>query len=581
MTWRPAKMGRDPRYAETDPGHEYIEGVTQTWLGPLAERWEIAGQKATLDQRNLLYQGLSPLTKEPLLPHVKPETYRPVHGGSLHASQSLDAWLCGLKEPEKRKQAEKVFMECAAETVKETVLKEAYGRTGHAGKDRVPVETLGVVFKHTLSSDGKYHLHAHVERHNIGRDPSGKLRAVDNHEAFGHQTAYTTVFHDKLIEAFHRQLNVPLRVTPEGRLEVLGVDVRGVKTERQEKIDQELERKGLPRTPKTLHWAAQNTHRDRTGDEKTTTEEAAQKTRAWYEGRGVNLGAIFEKVREWGSEYAQEKRAGKAVAAAVALIEGTGIPVSDTVFRVNALHEARTLNVNTDYAEAFITKVLAKPERAGLVRLESGLLSTPAVEAARGGWGREFTRLEKKRPSPPSEKAFARTRVEGDRPRLEDIEAGRKLTEKRAVRIDRPSAAAREAIAAYRASGRRVHAVAGDLSAREVRALTGTGVQHPDAFAARVGKTGAWEVFLEVRRHRWKSVGHGLELMAKARRPKLELTTRDVLVIDVRSAGHHVTKAALTAARKAKATVVLISPEPVVTQRDRGPSQEKSQGPER
>src|SRR5581483_7522535 len=110
--FRPAALGHDPGYALSDPGHEYLPGVTETWMGPLAARWGIEGRRASLTLREHLYRGIG-LDGEILLPHASGR-FRPVHGGNFHASKSLDAWLV-MQDTHTRRKAMRAFAECAAD----------------------------------------------------------------------------------------------------------------------------------------------------------------------------------------------------------------------------------------------------------------------------------------------------------------------------------------------------------------------------------------------------------------------------------------------------------------------------------
>lgn len=556
MSFRPAKLGKDPKYAISDPGYEYIPGVTGTFFGPLAARWGIEGKPATLEARTHLYNGLMPNGRWPFLRPDVLKKFRPVHGGNFHSCKDMDLWA--TQQPDwVRARYERLFCETANEVVREKILPELTTRRGRGGREKLPAEALAVTFVHKEAS-GHYHLHVLVEFHNVGVGPDGQLRALDNKVLFRRQGIYSVEFEAKLFHRVRNEFGLELR--PQGRtMGLKGLEhLRDLKTPRQEEMHEELKAKGLPVTPKTLHYAAVKTHRARQDGQ--TMQQILRRTRLWAYSRGVNANRATVQPRQKFSRWYQEWMALRSVKAAVKAVDKAGRHVSFDEFRRVALRKTAWRQADPARVDRILADVEARPDAYGLREIDKGVYATLRTEISRARWELSLSALAGKRPRRPSELAMDRLRLSSKPPSLAQERLARQLLRRRAAVIDRPTVAAKVAVDAFRADNRRVFAVAPESTRRQIQRHFDVPVHDPNELAARLGKTSAWDTFIAMRSGpRWRSLEHVERLYKRARAPRLTLTRDDVLLIDARKASHHALKTIARSARKAKATVILIN----------------------
>ena len=558
---RPGKQGKDPGYALSDPGAEYIPGLTETWLGPLAALWGVEGQRATLEARTNLFNCKTPDGSREIPLHVAPKNYRPVHGVNSFAGKSLNAWIAG-QEPEARERAERLFVKCVVETLKADVLPHLASRVGKGGTSTVPTAALATVHKHVTDSAGHYCLHAYVEVHNVGRCPDGKERAVDNTPLFTKQRMNTMFVESRVAHAFHKEFGLVLRHGPVGTLEVKGLEaLRPVKTPRQQQMIAEMLAAKVEPTPAARHWAARKTHLPR--DPLLTVAAAVTRTRTWAQAAGVNARAAAVDAARGTSELYEQVKAEKAVRRAVKAVDRIGQRVSREELRAVALCEGVRARADPARVDALVTKAAAAPARHGLVRLADGHFSTKGVEQARASWGASLEKLGRKAATPPTQLALDRLHLRERPPAAYAAAKAADLGRSRVAVVDAPSESARAAVDGYRAAGRRVFAVGPGRTAGEVQRLAGTPPEAVEAFARRLGKTPLPQTVRELRRHRWRSADHLGALIRQARRPAVRLERSDVLVLDARHASHRALKDIAAHARRAKATVIVIHEGPL------------------
>lgn len=552
--FRPAKLGRDPKYGPSDAGHEYVPGVTETFLGPLAQRLGIEGTRATLDARTNLYVGRTPDDSRPLHDRPVSTRYRPVFGGNVHAPKTLAVWMAALPAAEKRR-AEALFFKCCAEVTAERMLGQFTSRRGAGGRGTPdPAEVMFVGFKHLTDSAGQYRPHYLIEVHNVGRTPSGRVKCVDGKVLFDKQELFSVEFATRVMTEFHRAFGLVMRPVGRSLLEVKGLEgLRGVRTPRQAEIDAELARRGLDDTPRNRDAAARNTHRPR--DLKLTVQQAVAATRAWAHAHGVNGRAAYREAKGRVSDWYMDRMAEKAIRWAVKGMNALGEPVGRYGFTVLLLRGVLRYGADPVRVRGVVTRGDNQARRYGVIPLAGELLSTTRIERSRHRAWRAYCRLERKHGVPPSDRVLSKLAVDGVLGVRVD---GAAVAPRRAVTVQEPDETTRVLMNAYRADGRRVHTVASLTRQEETGAELRTGTTPPEAYAARLGRTRVWEAFKEMRRHRWRSAAHVESLWHEARKPKLALNRSDVLVLDTRDANLHALAAIVTHARKAGATVITI-----------------------
>ena len=574
--FRPATAGRRPGYALSDPGHEYIPDVTECWLGPLADEWHLRLSRATLTERDNLYRHKSPDGRTDLLPHVELKRYRPVHAAVFHASKSFNAWLVE-QAPQVRQRAKAVFARCAAEIFEQEIALDLRARTQKDGRGSVAVKTIAVAFVHETNAAGHYHLHVHLEIHNVGRSADGKYRAVDNKPLYRDQRLYSMAFQVKVMNAVYREFGLETRPGPKG-LSIKGYEaLRDVKTPRQEQIEARLDELNLAPTPKARARASRDTHARR--DPKLTVAEALRRSVAWLKAKGLaHLRAVVAKVKET-SILREERLAERSIRKAVRVVSGAGRNVTYREFCMLARFEAGVRRVSAPHFERELAAIKNRPGRYGMSAVAPGLLTTDRIERSRAKWGRAVSAQALAWAKPPRASAVRAARVKNAGLPVEEVATAVSAMRKRVHVAEGLSPGHKVMHDAYRADRRRrVFVVSGEGSAAQLRRVVGSPVQDADAFATRLETTPLWDTFLELRRHRWRSLDHVGRLTKQIRQPAERLTRRDLVILDARGTSQHAVAKIVACARKAKASVVVITNLGVIEQHrplDRGPSRDK------
>lgn len=574
--FRPAHVSPDPEYPRTDPGCEYILGITETWFGPLARRLGVEGQRATLEHRRNLYARKSPDGGEVLLPVIDSEGHRPAHGGNFFISKSLNGWIASQPEG-MRKQAERHVAEAAKYAVESYLLPEFYVRRKKGGVEHHPAEAMAVIDKHVAGSMGHYLLHILVTVPNIGRAPDGRNQVIDNAPHYDRQGHVSVAFVADVMGRFHREFGLVL--SP--KLEVKGMEaLRGAKTPRAEEIERRIAEKGLPPTSKVRDIVAQETHRPR--DPGVTVRELAARTVAWLREKGAEASRAFVAACRATSELYEGAKAKAAVKRAVRQFNRLGRPQSHSDLCTLALREVTRQGARQPGSVAEVERVerimkglKVRPERFGLERLEDGKLTSRRIEKARARTERLCAKLSRKRGIPPTDTAFHKLALGQDAPHAHREPPARAI-DRRGVRLTQPDPASGVFLRACEADGRRVFLVAGERTAEEARRAYGQRPESAEALARRLGPTPLLDTFLEVRRHRWRSARHAKQLYDQARAPQLVLGRKDVVVIDARDSNRRAVLRIAKKARAARATLILIDDTP---QRDR--ARERGRLPER
>lgn len=560
--WRPATLGRDVDYAPADPGHEYLPGFTESFFGPLAVEWGIYGVRSTRTLRANLYRGMTPDGTRQLLTRLDFEKYRPVVGGNFHATLSLDAWLASQPEAV-RNRAERLFAQAARE-VADRILEQLTdrGRSG-APAGETPVKTLATLYLHKTNSIGHYHLHALLEIHNLGLRPDGTYRALDNSPLFDGQGMFSVEFAARLRHLLYREFGLVTKFTEKG-LEVEGLEaLRGLKTPRREQMEREIAEKGLPVTPKTLHWAGMKTHAAR--DTALTVGAAVSRFLGWLRTKlAEKVTTRSEGVRTT-SLLREQRKADDAVRAAAKAVSRGGTHVSDQQLGNLALYAGLQTGVDPKLLDSALASAAQDPARFGLTLLPNGSYSTTKVEKSRARWGRAVTRLRELKPIPPSEAAMSVARVRHSSMPTHHFEYAVTVAWSRGFVASAPQPGLVLVADAFRAAHRTVHIVSATQTKREMQAAFQTPVGDVHAFAQRLGKPPWRDAMREVSRKKAWTIRAVYREWCRARRPKVRLTRRDLVVVDARYASHHAVRDILCVARAAGATVHMISELPVLT----------------
>lgn len=343
--FRAAEVSRDPAYPLSDPGWEYLRDLTDTWFGPLANRLGVQGGRATLEQRTNAYNGLSPDGRTVLLPVPDPGAYRPAIGGNFTTSKWVNAWLPSLDDKARAK-AERLFAEAAHETATQHILPDLYQRWGKGGILKVPAESIAVLDVHKTNAAGLYYLHFPLTIATPGRGPDGRMQPLDNYPLMANQEKYSVIFVAKCVGKFHREFGLTL--TP--ALESTGRELlQGVKTPREEQIEQNLAEKGLPHTPKTRQIAAQETHAPR--DATLTMTKVLAASRAWLGAKGIDVGRMVRQAAQQAvaktSNLARQLKAESAIRQVAKVVNERGHPVSRGEFLHLAARQALELRADT------------------------------------------------------------------------------------------------------------------------------------------------------------------------------------------------------------------------------------------
>lgn len=562
--FRPAKLGRDPGYGLGDPGHEYIDGVTESWLGPLAQEWGVHGGRATLAERARLYRHRSPDGRTDLLPHVSVDRYRPVHGGVFHSTKTLDAWLVEQSD-ETRRKAKGIFARCVTEVYEEHIAGNLYARAGRGGTETVPVKTVAAAFVHEVNGANHYHLHVHLEVHNVGRSADGKYRAFDNYPLFQRQQFYSLAFQGRLITALRQELGLSVKQGPAGPVVAGYEHLLRVKTPRQEQIEAKLAEKGIPHTPRSRHYAALETHTRR--DPTVTVRDAVSRSLAWLRSKGHQAARTATAAAQATSVLMAERQAERAVKHTVKVMRAAGRHTTVSEFEFMARNAAERRGADLARVEAVLCRVEKQPERFGLTVLKPGVLTCDRIEKSRAKWGGTLGSLADERTRPPGADALRIACARNPKMGAHHVTHAIRAMENRVQTTREEGPTLKFIQDAHMAGGkkRRVFVVSAETTARPLRHTLKGPVHDPDALAARLGKTPLWPTFLELRRHRIRSLGHAIRLTKQIRKPKERLTRHDLVIIDTRGASHHAVAAVVDKAKKAKAAVIVITPEPVIT----------------
>ncbi len=552
---RPAKLGKDPKYAESDPGARYIPGLSQVWIGMLALVLGIENCRATTEARANLYKGKTPDGTAQLLEFGANPKYRPVFGGNLHAPKSLAAWAA--EQPEAlRTRFENAFMKAAVEAVREELLPKLQARGGKGGTERMDAATMCTPHFHAVSSDGRYAPHALFEFHNVGLCSDGKFRTLDSSPVYDRQAMVQIAFEARLVSAMYHEFGLVLRPGPKDTLEVKGLEaMRNVETPQRQAMLDEIREAGLPVTPKTLHIAGLKLHLPR--NPSATVATAVRTTVAWVRKAGVDVRtAVVERVRKT-NELIETKRAEVAIGRAVRAADNLGIHFTQADLKHFAIVEARRVGADPAMVDTQVSEVFRSPKKFGIYPEAPGKFTTAGIELARRQTELAVKALAKRRGKQPSARAVNSLRI-GPGSAPSNALAGMAAFGRRGTVVSEPTAALGHWVEAHRRDGRRVIAAAADPVAPQLAKVLDGRPDHPDVLAARLGKPTVLKTVRRLRKTRWRSPAHFRELVRAARRPDLVFDRDDVVVIDERHVSHRSVAAVCRAARKARATVVLI-----------------------
>lgn len=209
--------------------------------------------------------------------------------------------------------------------------------------------------------------------------------------------------------------------------------------------------------------------------------------------------------------------------------------------------------------------------------VEPGLLTTNRIERSQAKWGRALIKISSEKASPPSELAIQKARSLNARVPVATVEEALSVLPCRTLKASSANTGVKLVHDAYASDERRrVYVVASELAPKDVRRL-GTAPVNPDSLARRVKLTSLADTFFfELRKHRLRLPHHAAEVAEHLRKPKVKFTRRDLVIVDTRNASHHAVATVVAKAKKAKATLLVITDQPVI---DR--ARERVRGPQR
>jgi hypothetical protein len=554
---RPAKLSRDPGYGLSDPGAEYVENVLGCWLGPLAKRLGVEGKEATLEGRTNVYKGLDPSGRVRLFHIERPKSFRPVIGGNVFAPKSLCGQLAFASD-KTRREVERAYAEEVKATVLEKVLPDLMARAKKAGKELRPAELMCFIDKHTTDSAGHYNLHFQVSIVARGRCDDAVFRSLDNSPLFEKQWVYALDTDSRIAPRLLHEQGITLKPGPKGTLEVDGLeDFRRVETPMRARILKALKDAGRKVTPKTIHFEAL---RQRGAKKvRVATATALANTREWVRKAGINVRKAVVRPVPKPNELMKQKAAEFAVWRAKRLVDKIGVPVTRSEFELLAKSEGTRVFASPARVDARVAEVFRHPLEHGLFPAGPGRVTTDGIETARRKADAAVTKMAKRRGRRPSRRAVASLSLGPTPVPAHQIAAAVRQFTRRATRLDAPTPALGHFVRAHQLDGRRVITAGTPRTAAEFARAVDRSPEHPDVIAARLDKPGKWKSFLRLRSVRWKSFDHFVEVAKASRRPDLVLTRDDVVVLDARYASQRAVATICRAAKKARATLVVIN----------------------